>query len=132
MPARTAKKDSRFGAGRHVLAVVVVRPEAASATFHHQPTVFGFAGQPVRPARRLRIACAEIGIRTRRPDTRFRHRLAHCVAGFVTMWAGYDNGKPSARHYDGSRRRLALAGFAAAARAARLIHRLIWNIDHEL
>ncbi|MBR7964122.1 hypothetical protein KDW41_27290 [Burkholderia vietnamiensis] len=57
---------------------------------------------------------------------------AHLVADFVTIWAGYDNGNRPVRHYDGLRRRLALAGFAAAARAARLIHRLIWNIDHEL
>ncbi|WP_124902594.1 hypothetical protein [Burkholderia sp. Bp9004] len=90
------------------------------------------ASQPIGPARGLRVVCAAIGIRTRRPDARFRHRRAHRVAGFVTMWAGYDNGKPPARHYDGPRRRLALAGFAAAARAARLIHCLIWNIDHEL
>ncbi|WP_124627116.1 hypothetical protein [Burkholderia sp. Bp9012] len=90
------------------------------------------ASQPIGPARGLRVVCAAIGIRTRHPDARFRHRRAHRVAGFVTMWAGYDNGKPPARHYDGPRRRLALAGFAAAARAARLIHCLIWNIDHEL
>jgi hypothetical protein len=39
---------------------------------------------------------------------------AHSVAGFVTSWAGYDNGNLPVRHYDGSRRRLALAGFAAS------------------
>ncbi|CAG9209720.1 hypothetical protein BVI2075_480003 [Burkholderia vietnamiensis] len=57
---------------------------------------------------------------------------AHRVAGFVTIWAGYDSGKRPRRHYDGPRRRLVLAGFAAAARAARFIHCLIWNNDHEL
>jgi hypothetical protein len=50
---------------------------------------------------------------------------AHPVAGFVTSWAEYDNGNPPPRHYDGPRRCPALAGFAAAARAACLIHRLI-------
>ncbi|WP_155624428.1 hypothetical protein [Burkholderia diffusa] len=91
--------------------------------------------QPLVPSRRHADCVSplpRLALENARQDAGSRHRRARRVAGFVTMWAGYDNGKPPARHYDGSRRRLALAAFAAADRAARLIHRLIWNIDHEL
>ncbi|WP_175922972.1 hypothetical protein [Burkholderia latens] len=85
-----------------------------------------------RPVRGLLAVCAETDVGRTRGGRAWRGSPAYPVADFVTIWAGYDTGNRPVRHYDGPRRRQALAGFAAAARAARLIHRLIWNIDHEL